>query len=319
MQVLITGITGFVGSYLASSLARRQDLVLYGVVRNPEKMRPALQEQVTCFTGDLESATFVSEVLSRVKPQAIYHLAGQAFVPTAWSQPWQTFRTNVLPQLNLLKGLVDLGLKARFLSIGSSKVYGPVSEKELPIKEDLLLSPDSPYGVSKATQDLMAQQYYFSHHLPVIRARPFNHIGPRQRANFVTASFARQIALAEAGLAEPLIRVGNLSVKRDFTDVRDVVRAYILLMEKGRPGEAYNVGSGKAVTVQEVLERLLGCSQIPINVEQDPSRMRPADQPVSYGDISKIEWEVGWQPEIALEKSLQQILDYWRRQVKVAG
>ena len=318
-RILITGVTGFVGSYLASALTQKRDCRLYGVARNPEKLLAALHARVTCFNGDLESATFVKDVLNQVKPSEIYHLAGQAFVPTAWSDPWQTFRTNVLPQLNLLQGLIDLGLPARFLSVTSSKAYGAVSEEALPIKEDWPLHPDNPYGVSKASQDMSAQQYYFSHQIPIIRARPFNHIGPRQSANFVVASFARQIALAEAGFSAPVIRVGNLNAQRDFTDVRDVVRAYLMLMEKGQIGQAYNIGAGRAVSIQSILDSLLRLSEIEISIERDPARMRPADQPVLYGDIGKIRREIGWQPEIELGTSLQQILAYWRQQVTVEG
>lgn len=317
VRVLITGVTGFVGGYLATVLAQNADLILYGVARNPAKLLPELRSRITCFSGDLTSPTLVQEVLQETKPAMIYHLAGQASVPTAWSDPWQTFQANVLPQLNLLQNLVDLGLEAQFLSVTSSKVYGSVSETQLPIGEDTPLCPDSPYGVSKASQDLMALQYYLSHQLPIIRARPFNHIGPRQGANFVTASFARQIALAEAGKLSPVVRVGNLSVQRDFTDVQDVVRAYVLLVARGRAGEAYNIGSGRAVTVQYILDVLLSLSTIKITVEEDPARMRLSDQPVSYGDISKIRRETGWQPEIHLEESLRQILNYWRQQVAI--
>jgi GDP-4-dehydro-6-deoxy-D-mannose reductase len=315
VRVLITGITGFVGSHLADALIKNPALSLFGVVRNPDKLMPGLRGQLTYYVGDLESESFVRHVLEEVQPQAIYHLAGQAFVPMAWSHPWQTFQTNILPQLNLFTGLIELDLRPRFLSVGSAKVYGQHVGSELPINEDAPLQPDSPYGVSKAAQDLMAQQYFLSHQMPVIRVRPFNHIGPRQAAHFVTATFAQQIALAEAGLSEPIIRVGNLSAQRDFTDVRDVVRAYRLLIEKGPPGEAYNIASGKATTVQEVLNRLLSLSTTEIQVIHDQARLRPIDQPVSYGAIDKIERDVGWQPEISLDDSLKDILAYWRQQV----
>ena len=315
MRVLITGVTGFVGSYLADALIDDPAQKLFGVIRDPEKLRPGLQGQLTCYVGDLESESFVYHVLKEVQPQVIYHLAGQAFVPTAWSHPWQTFQTNVLPQLNLFKSLIDLNLRPRFLSVSSAKVYGQVAESHMPIKEDAPLWPDSPYGVSKATQDLMAHQYYLSHHMPIIRVRPFNHIGPRQAAHFVTATFAQQIALAEAGRSEPVIQVGNLTVQRDFTDVRDVVRAYRLLIEKGLAGEAYNIASGKAIAIEQILNKLLNLSTIEIQVVQDEARMRPADQPVSYGDIKKIARDVGWQPDISLDDSLNDILAYWRQQV----
>ena len=317
MRVLITGISGFVGGYLALSLLTQPEATLYGVVRNRAKLLPELVEQVKIFQGDLSDVPFVDGLLTQAKPDVVYHLAGQASVSHAWSDPWQTFQANVLPQLNLLQGIIKHGLAPHFLSVISSKVYGDIPPHQMPITESVVLAPDSPYGVSKAAQDMLAQQYFLSHSLPIIRARPFNHIGPRQTPDFVTASFAKQIAMVEAGLAEPVIYVGNLSAKRDFTDVRDVVAAYRLLMTKGTPGEAYNIGSGQAVSVQHILDTLIDLSHTPITVKQDPARMRPADQPLSYGNIAKIQQSVGWQPEIALVESLAQILDYWRARVKV--
>jgi len=315
VRVLITGVAGFAGGYLAEELAKDPAWTLYGVTRKPVALRPPLRERVTCLSGDLRSAGFVRDVLAQARPDVIYHLAGQAFVPAAWSKPWATMEANVRPQLNLFQAMIDLGMKARFLSVTSSKVYGHAPAECMPLREDAPFCPDTPYGVSKATQDLMARQYFLSHQLPVIVARPFNHIGPRQKETFVAASFARQIALAEAGARSPVVRVGNLSAARDFTDVRDVVRAYILLVEKGRPGEAYNVGSGRAVPVQRILEQLVSMSRVRIRVEQDPARMRPVDQPLSYGDTTKIRAETGWQPAIPLEVSLRHILDYWRAEV----
>jgi GDP-4-dehydro-6-deoxy-D-mannose reductase len=318
VRVLITGFAGFAGGHLATYLSQDKTLTLYGVDRYPPtRLPPDLQESVTCFVGDLQSEAFVREVLREVRPDVIYHLAGQAFVPTAWSGPWETFQNNVLPQFHLFKGVIELDLHPRFLSVTSGKLYGYVPPELMPIKESTPLRPDNPYDLSKVTQDLMAQQYYLSHKLSIVRARPFNHIGPRQSPNFVTAAFARQIAMAEAGLSQPVVKVGNLSAARDFTDARDVARAYAMLIQKGRPGEAYNIGSGRAVEVQHILDVLVGLSSIKVIVEQDPARMRPADQPISYGDISKIKAEVGWQPEIPLEQSLADILAYWRAEVAV--
>ena len=307
MRVLITGITGFAGSYLADALKNDPSVMLFGVARQPANLLPELHGQVHCFMGDLLSTEFVQTVLREVQPEVVYHLAGQASVAAAWSQPWQTMQTNLQPQLNLLEGLISLQMSPHFLSVTSSKVYGDITAAEMPLTEETPLCPDNPYGVSKAAQDLMAQQYHLSHRLPIIRVRPFNHIGPRQSDDFVTAAFARQIAMIEAGLLPPVVRVGNLTAQRDFTDVRDIVRGYIRLIEAGQPGEVYNLGSGRAVAIEQILTTLLDFSQIDIQVEQDPARMRPVDQPISYGAIDKIEQQLGWQPQIDLKTSLQEM------------
>jgi len=316
VRILITGVTGFAGSHLASHLAAETQYRLYGVSRNLRRMLPRLQPRITCFQGDLQDAAFVAEVLQTVQPDVVYHLAGQPFVPAAWSQPWETIKLNVLPQLNLLQVIVAQKLQVRFISVSSGKVYGVAAAARIPFKEDMLLEPDNPYDLSKVTEDLMALQYFQSFGVETIRARPFNHIGPRQSHRFVAAAFARQIARIEAGLQPPAVRVGNLAARRDFSDVRDVVRAYILLAEKGRPGEAYNIGSGKAVPVQTILDTLVDMSSAAIAIEPDPERMRPSDQPVSYGDTAKLRHETGWQPEISLEESLRDILNYWRAEVR---
>lgn len=318
MRILITGVTGFAGGYLTTYLAQQTSAELFGVDIH-SRILPQLQDRVTLFVGDLQSEAFVLETLQQIQPDVIYHLAGQPFVPTAWSKPWETIQLNVLPQLNLIKGLIELGQNPRFLSVTSGKMYGLTPDHLIPLKEDTPFHPDNPYDLSKVTQDLMAQQYFLSHRLNIIRARPFNHIGPRQTSRFVTAAFAEQIARIEAGLIEPVMQVGNLAVARDFSDVQDIVRAYVLLAEKGRPGEAYNIGSGRAVAVQQILDILLGLSNVTIRVEQDPTRMRPVDQPVSYGDSSKINREVGWRPEIPLEESLRNILEFWRGVVLAEG
>ncbi len=314
MRVLITGINGFAGGYLATYLTQKRPAALYGIDISPKRLTDEFEAKI--FVGNLLDEAFVKDVLAQVRPDAIYHLAGQASVSSAWTQPWRTFELNVHPQLNLFKGMVELGLKTRFLSVTSSKVYSHSCNAKVPFVEDEPVCPDNPYSLSKVTEDLMAFQYHLSHNLQVIRARPFNHIGPRQRPDFVTAAFAKQIAQAEAGLTPPVIKVGNLSAARDFSDVRDVVRAYVMLVEKGRPGQAYNIGSGRAVIIQDVLDRLIALSRIKIKVEQDPKRMRPVDQPLSYGDTGKIRHEIGWQPEIPLDETLANVLDYWREQVR---
>jgi GDP-4-dehydro-6-deoxy-D-mannose reductase len=221
--------------------------------------------------------------------------------------------------LNILQLLVNTGMKSRLLVVASNEVYGAVSPDELPVDENTKLEPRNPYGVSKVAQDLLARQYYLSHGIDVVRARAFNHLGPRQSPQFVAANFARQIAEAEAGLRKPVIRVGNLHAQRDFTDVVDVVQAYALLMERGQSGEAYNIGSGRPRSVQSVLDNLLEMSSIQVRVERDPARMRPSDVPVIYGDISKLQRDTGWQPAICFEESLARVLAYWREAVQQPG
>ena len=255
-------------------------------------------------------------MLADVRPDAIYHLAGQAFVPTAWADPWSTLENNIRPQLNILQAMVKQKSKARLLIVASNQVYGPVTADQLPVNEETPLRPDNPYGVSKVAQDILGLQYFLSHGIDVLRVRAFNHIGPRQNPVFVSASFARQIAQIEAGLTEPVIRVGNLEAKRDFTDVIDVMRAYTLLVDYGEPGEAYNVGTGRAYSIRYLLDVLLSYTHQEIKIEQDETRMRPSDISVIYADNSKLRSTTGWEPTITFEDSLKHVLDYWREEVK---
>jgi GDP-4-dehydro-6-deoxy-D-mannose reductase len=258
----------------------------------------------------------VTNLLNEIQPEAIYHLAGQAFVPTSWEDPWDTLKNNTRPQLNILQAMVQQKSKARLLIVASNQVYGQVTSEQLPVKEDTPFRPDNPYGVSKVAQDMLALQYHLSHGVDVLRVRAFNHIGPRQSPFFVASSFARQVAEIEAGLAKPTIRVGNLEARRDFTDVVDVMRAYALLVEYGDPGEAYNVGTGRAYSIQYLLDVLLDYGNVEIKIEQDPTRMRPSDVPILYADNSKLRSKTGWEPTYTFEESLQRVLDYWRGEVK---
>ena len=216
-----------------------------------------------------------------------------------------------------VRAIIALGLNSRILIVGSADEYGLVRPEELPITEDTPLRPLNPYAVSKITQDFLGYQYHLSHGLHIVRVRPFNQIGPRQGPGFVVPDFARQIARIEAGLQEPVIRVGNLSASRDFSDVRDIVRGYYLALRAGKAGCVYNLGSSQAHSVEEILHRLLALSPIAIRVEQDPAMMRPSDIPVSVCDSSRFLADTGWKPQITLERSLQDVLDYWRAQVRI--
>jgi GDP-4-dehydro-6-deoxy-D-mannose reductase len=212
--------------------------------------------------------------------------------------------------------MVEQKSKARLLVVASNEVYGQVRQDQLPVKEDILLRPDNPYGVSKVVQDTLALQYHLSHGIDVLRIRAFNHIGPRQSPFFVAASFSKQIAEIEARLCEPVIRVGNLEAQRDFTDVIDVMRAYALLVDHGEPGGAYNVGTGRAYSIKYLLEVLLSCSKVKISIEQDPARMRPSDVPIIYADNSKLRSQTGWEPIYKFKDSLRRVLDYWREEIR---
>lgn len=318
-RALITGITGFAGGHLAAHLLAQGDIEVHGVAHAMGFGVDHLERPVPVVIADLRDPQVAEDVLLDVRPDHIYHLAAQAYVPTAWLDPWDTLENNIRPELNILQLMVRERIKARLLVVASNEVYGVVSPNRLPVAETTLLEPANPYGVSKVVQDLLARQYFLSHGVDVVRARAFNHLGPRQSPQFVAANFARQIAEAEAGLREPVVRVGNLQAQRDFTDVVDVVRAYALLMERGRSGEAYNIGSGKPRSVQGLLDALLEMSAVTIRVEQDPLRMRPSDVPIIYGDITKLATDTGWQPAVPFEESLRRVLAYWRQDVRRPG
>jgi GDP-4-dehydro-6-deoxy-D-mannose reductase len=314
MNILITGIGGFVGGHLARHLAESYpDAAIHGIGLH---MRPELVPICRSLHKiDLRDEMAVREVLDDTAPDAIYHLAAQSFVPASWRNPWDTLATNIGIQTHMLHALALSGARPRFLVVSSSEIYGAVRPDVLPVNEDAPLKPNNPYSVSKAAQDMLGLQYFLSHDIPVIRVRAFNHIGPGQSTRFVAPAFASQIAEIEAAGCRGTIRVGNLSAARDFTDVRDVVRAYRLLMKKGEPGEAYNVGSGVAHPISELLDLLLEFSAAQIAVKVDPERLRPSSVPRIVCDNGKLRARTGWQPEHAFAQSLFDILSECRRQV----
>jgi GDP-4-dehydro-6-deoxy-D-mannose reductase len=319
LKALITGITGFAGGHLAAHLLACGQVEVFGIAYDQGYGLDHLERPVEVVIGNLQDPQVAANILSELKPDHIYHLAAQAYVPTAWNDPWDTFVNNIRPELNMLQLMASQALKTRMLVVASNEVYGAVPPDKLPVDENAPLEPNNPYGVSKVVQDLLARQYFLSHSVDVVRVRSFNHLGPRQSPQFVAASFARQIAEAEAGLREPVIYVGNLESQRDFTDVVDVVRAYTLLMEKGRSGEAYNVASGRPRSVQSLLDILLGMSTMQLRIEPDETRTRPADVSIIYGDITKLRNDTGWEPSIPFEESLRRILAYWRAAVRRPG
>lgn len=316
MRAFITGIGGFAGSYLAEFLLENTDWEISGLIHRSPGNVEHLRDKVRLERGDLGNYQSIEKILARIRPHYIFHLAAITFVPDSWRDPWGVFENNVRGQLNVLQAVVNLKLDSRILVVGSNEEYGIIPEEDLPVREDTPLRPNNPYGVSKVAQDFLGLQFHLSHGLHVVRVRPFNHTGPRQRPDFVIPAFAKQLAEAEAGLRPPVIKVGNLSPRRDFTDVRDVVRAYYLALTKGKPGEVYNVGSGKAYSIKEVLDMLLKMCPIEVKVEQDPALMRPSDVPVTLCDYSKLQRDTGWEPSIPLEKTLEDVMDYWRKEVK---
>jgi GDP-4-dehydro-6-deoxy-D-mannose reductase len=315
LRALVTGINGFAGSHLADFLLTQPEIELFGGVYGDCENIVHLEGRVTFIAGDLTDPAFAESLLQRTAPDRIYHLAGQAFPPASWQDPWATVEINVRSQVNLLQSAVRLQSRARILVIGSMEEYGRVAPDALPVTEETPFRPDSPYGVSKIAQDLLGLQYFLSHYLHVVRVRPSNHIGPRQNDQFVTSNFAKQIAEIEAGRREPVLGVGNLSAERDFTDVRDMVRAYFLALERGAPGEVYNIGHGRAWSIRQVLDLLLEQTCVKIRVEQDPARLRPSDTPALYSSATKFHAQTGWEPIVPLEQSLRDVLDYWRDRI----
>jgi GDP-4-dehydro-6-deoxy-D-mannose reductase len=318
MRVLITGVTGFAGSHLAEYLLENQpEVEVWGLYRwrsrmeNLEGVRGRLR-MVEC---DLRDFTSVHHALGQARPDAIFHLAAQSFVPSSWKAPNDTLVTNLTGQTNLFEAVRFLALDPVIQIACSSEEYGLVHPDEVPIKEDNPLRPLSPYAVSKVGQDMMAYQYFQSYGLKTVRTRGFNHTGPRRGDVFVTSNFAKQLASIEAGLQEPVIRVGNLEAVRDFTDVRDMVRAYWLAVTKGKHGEVYNLATGTGITIQELLDRLLALSTAKVDVVQDPERMRPSDVVRLIGDSTKFRNDTGWVPEVPFDKTLGDLLQYWRERV----
>ncbi len=316
MRSLITGITGFVGSHLAEHLVA-QGAEVFGTARwrsNTSNI-DHLGRRIGLVECDIRDGASVKQVILDVRPDEIYHLAAQSFVPTSWRAPSETLETNIVGEVHLLEAVRGLGTNPRIHIAGSSEEYGMVYDNELPVTEANPLRPLSPYAVSKVGQDLLGYQYFMSYGLPIIRTRAFNHTGPRRGSVFVTSNFAKQLADIEKERQEPVIRVGNLQARRDFSDVRDIVRGYVLALRQGEPGEVYNLCSGRARTIREVLDVLLGLSHVEVTVALDPARMRPSDVPVLQGDYGKLRARTGWEPQIPFEQTARDLLDYWRAQL----
>ncbi len=317
MRVLITGVTGFVGSHLADYLVGRGDVEIFGSHRWRSRMENIehLRGRIGLVECDLRDAGATRRMLASVRPDRIFHLAAQSYVPASWMAPVETVTGNVACQLNVFEAARDLRLPVRIHIAGSSEEYGLVKPEELPLREDSPLRPLSPYAVSKVAQDYLAYQYWMSHRLHTVRTRGFNHTGPRRGEVFVTSNLARQVAEIEKGVREPVVWVGNLEPIRDFTDVRDMARAYWLALEHGVPGEVYNICSGRAYQIRNVLEILVGLAQVKVEVREDPARLRPSDVEMLLGDSSRFRELCGWEPTIPFELTLKDVLEYWRERV----
>ena len=316
MRALITGAGGFVGKHLCTYLLAHTDWELMGTVYPQPVDDQSPDPRLRLRYADLRDPENVQALVGEVQPDYIFHLAAQSFVPTSFADPWDTLENNIRAELNLLEAVRRSGRTVGFLVIGSNEEYGAPEPEELPQTEENPLRPNNPYAVSKVAQDFLGLQYHLAYGLPVVRVRPFNHTGPGQSPRFVVPAFASQIARIEAGLQEPVMKVGNLDAARDFTDVRDIVRAYYLAATRGEPGEVYNLASGRPQSVRGLLEILLSYARVEIKVERDPDRYRPVDVPVVYGSAEKFHRLTGWAPQIPFEQTLRDVLEYWREQVE---
>jgi len=313
-RVLITGATGFVGRYLARELAVDTSAEIFGT-SFPDVPPPA--ERNTLFL-DLRDAAAVRDVVRRARPDWVFHLAAVSQVRTSWEKREETFATNVMGTLHLFEAARQEVPRARVLFISSSDVYGIVTEADKVLTEDDPVRAVNPYACSKAAGELLARFYADVEGLDIVLARPFPHTGPGQGPDFVCSDWARQLIRIERGEAQPAIRVGNLDVCRDFVDVRDVVRAYVLLLEKGRRGEVYNICRGTAVPLREILESLIAevglRPRVPVAVDVDPAKLRKADQPLLRGSAAKLRAETGWTPRVDFRQTLHDLVAYWRAQ-----
>jgi GDP-4-dehydro-6-deoxy-D-mannose reductase len=319
LRVLITGITGFAGSHLAEYvLADHPGTEVFGTMRwrsRTENIR-GIESRIQLLECDLRDQSSVTGLVDRVRPDRIFHLAAQSFVPSSWNAPAESLTTNILGQLNLFEAVRAAAIDPWIQIACSSEEYGLVYENELPIRETNPLRPLSPYAVSKVGQDYLGYQYFKSFGTKVVRTRGFNHDGPRRGDVFVSSNFAKQLASIEKGKKPPVIHVGNLEARRDFTDVRDIVRGYWLALDGGcEPGEAYNICTGKDYSIQQVLDELIRMSGVDVEVREDPDRLRPSDVPVLLGDSSKFRKATGWEPKIPYEQTLRDMLDYWRAEI----
>ncbi len=315
-KALITGVSGFVGSHLAELLLSK-NYEVYGTVRPRSSTENIdhIKSRVRLVETDITDPHSVLKVMGEVRPDYIFHLAAQSFVPSSWNAPMETLNVNIIGTLNILEAARKLDMDTKIQVACSSEEYGKVHKDEVPIKETNPLRPMSPYGVSKVAADKLAIQYYMSYGLKTVVTRAFNHTGPRRGELFATSNFAKQIAMIEKGKQEPVIYHGNLDAQRDFSDVRDIVKAYELALQKCQFGDVYNICSEKAVNIGDMLQILLGFSSAKIATRFDETRARPSDVEILCGDCAKFREQTGWKPSIPFEKTMEDLLNYWRERV----
>lgn len=315
MRILITGVTGFVGPYVAAEVAESEPTAeIYGMVWSPPDAETAgiFPANLRTLQGDITDQASLAAVLDECRPDVILHLAASSSGAAAWQRPVECFEVNAIGTLKLLEAVRHLGTDPTVVVASSGEIYGGAEDESRPLKETAPYRPISPYAASKAAQDLIADQFCRAHGTPVIRLRLFNHTGPRRPPVFAASSFARQIVEIERGIRPPRLEVGNLEARRDFVDVRDAARAYWLAASSGAPGAAYNVCSGRAASIRHILDILLTATGSSVEVVPDPERMRPADIPLLIGDPSLLREATGWRPEIPLEQTLSDLLSWWR-------
>jgi GDP-4-dehydro-6-deoxy-D-mannose reductase len=317
MRALVTGIVGFAGSFLARELLNN-GYTVHGT-QLPGESRERLHgilNRLSISNLDLTDPVRTSRLVKRLKPDVIFHLGAISAIGYSFEHPRRTLEVNVMGTLNLLEAVRPLKSLRKILIVTSADIYGKVKTGDLPIRETHPLRPITPYGVSKASSDMLAFQYHKSYGLPVVRIRAFNHTGPKQNQGFVVPDFCAQVAELEVADARPQIRVGNLEAERDISDVRDIVRGYRQLCEQGKPGEVYNLCSGRSHKIRWILEYLLSLASVDIVVGRNPSLMRPSDEPRLVGSYAKAKRHAGFRPQFELERTLSDTLEYWRSKVR---
>jgi GDP-4-dehydro-6-deoxy-D-mannose reductase len=314
-RVLVTGITGFVGRYLAERLLQGNAEVVGVSRRNPARGEAPLPPGITFRRCDLLDGQAVKNLLAEVQPDQIYHLAAYAHAGRSFQEPDAVWDANLTATRRLYDAIVAWGGAPRVLFVSSGQVYGDRAARGQPVDEDCPLAPNNPYAASKAAADLVSYQYAQHPGLDIVRARPFNHIGPRQSPQYAIASFARQLAAIECGQQAPILETGSLTPQRDLTDVRDVIAAYLLLMERGEKGQAYNVASGTSHSMQEILDRLIALTGLSITIQQQADRLRAKDLSVVRVNVTRIRSRLGWAPQRSLEQTLRDTLAYWRSEL----